>query len=287
MNRQKTTKKGESLARLAEIADVVSRQRVCIHTVLHQNPAFNSMRKRSSNSDEESSASMKKRKFRKNGDEDNGGNGKAIQFRQYQAEIWSDKFEDLLEFRKIFGHCHVPHYYQQNVPLAQWVKRQRYQYKLKDNGKRSTLSDERIQSLNKIEFIWNSHDAVWEERWNELLLFKQMYGDCIVPSTYNDNPRLAVWVKRQRRQYKLYNEGKATSMTNERIAKLEKLEFAWDCRKKDDGCPNKTSESSSEEVQDYEVSAVASPCDQSVGIPAGFPVVYPKCEFFSFSRKFS
>lgn len=115
--------------------------------------------------------------------------------------------------------------------VIKWVKRQRYQYKLKCEGSRSTLSDERVRLLNQIGFIWNSHDAVWEERWNELLEFKRLYGHCIVPSNYENNTQLAVWVKRQRRQYKFYSEGQATSMTQERIDKLEKLGFAWDCRK--------------------------------------------------------
>ena len=78
---------------------------------------------------------------------------------------------------------------------AQWVKRQRYQYKLKLEGKRSTLSDERVKLLNQIGFIWNSHDVVWEERWHELIAFKNTHGNCIVPSNYDKNPQLAVWVK--------------------------------------------------------------------------------------------
>ena len=121
-----------------------------------------------------------------------------VRFREYQAEIWTEKFEDLCDFRRIHGHCHVPHSYKENAPLAQWVKRQRYQYKQKLEGKRSTLSDERVKLLDNIGFIWNSHDAVWEERWNELLQYKQVHNDCIVPSNYKANPQLAVWVKRQR-----------------------------------------------------------------------------------------
>lgn len=184
----------------------------------------------------------------------------------------------------MFGHCHVPHYYEQNAPLAQWVKRQRYQYKLKVDGKRSTLSDERIRLLNKIGFIWNSHDAVWEERWNELAIYKRVHGDCIVPSNYEKNPQLAVWVKRQRRQYKFYNESRASSMTKERIAKLEKLDFAWDCRKKDLGYSEK---SLNGEPQTGQAPPNINAFSHNIGIPAGLPMTYPKCEFFSFSRKFS
>mmetsp|Transcript_20077 Transcript_20077/g.32415 ORF Transcript_20077/g.32415 Transcript_20077/m.32415 type:complete len:423 (+) Transcript_20077:101-1369(+) len=154
-----------------------------------------------------------------------------VRFREYQAEIWSEKFEELCMFRRQHGHCHVPHHFAENPGLAQWVKRQRYQYKLKSEGKRSTLSDERVRLLNKIGFIWNSHDAVWEERLQDLMLFKQIHGHCIVPSNFEPNVQLAIWIKRQRRQYKKYQEGGASSMTPERIAKLEAIGFVWDCRK--------------------------------------------------------
>lgn len=127
--------------------------------------------------------------------EDSNDELKDVRFREYQAEIWSEKFEDLCEFRRQYGHCHVPHTFTDNAPLAQWVKRQRYQFKLKLEGKRSTLSDERVRLLNQIGFIWNSHDVVWEERWYELLAFKQIHGHCIVPSNYDKNPQLAIWVK--------------------------------------------------------------------------------------------
>jgi hypothetical protein len=171
----------------------------------------------------------------------------------------------LCDFRRNHGHCHVPHTYKDNAPLAQWVKRQRYQYKLKLEGKRSTLTDERVKLLDKIGFIWNSHDAVWEERWNELLQYKQVHKDCIVPSNYKPNLQLAVWVKRQRRQYKFFCEKKATSMTTERISKLERLGFAWDCRrlpKGDDESGRSPSPESEEPVSSPAASLMASVVQQ-------------------------
>lgn len=308
------TKKGEGLARLAAIADVVARQRspVAVPGPDRSENAAPSMQKRSLDREDHDSSAPLKKKMRAEENDDDEGSEKVIQFRQYQAEIWSEKFEDLIEFRKIYGHCHVPHYYNENAPLAQWVKRQRYQYKLKVDGKRSTLSDERIRLLNKIGFIWNryvasrsrplsllrhltinflshspnsSHDAVWEERWNELAMYKRLHGDCIVPSNYEKNPQLAVWVKRQRRQYKFYNENKPTSMTKERIARLERLGFAWDCRKKDLGVADKSLE---EETQIAPAaSSTVNLFTQNVGIPPALPGVLPKCEFMTFSRKFS
>lgn len=223
--------------------------------------------------------------------EDNSATG--VQFREYQAEIWSEKFEDLCEYRKCYGNCHVPQHYK-NAALAQWVKRQRYQYMLKTSGKRSTLSDDRVRLLNKIGFIWNSHDAVWEERWNELLQFKRVHGHCNVPSKYEENPSLAIWVKRQRRHFKFYCEKKGgTGMTPERIAKLQKLGFSWD-RRKDKGydsaagdtvLSSPTPSASSGSLTDstgLKTTSIVSTKGKSSRPAAKLPA----CEFFSFSHNF-
>lgn len=156
----------------------------------------------------------------------------SLKFRAYQAENWTERFEELLEFRSRIGHCLVPNNFPVNPPLAQWVKRQRYQYKLKQQNKRSTMSDERVQALEEIGFVWDSHSACWDEKLEELLQYREIHGHCNVPSRFAENRQMAVWVKRQRRQYKFYCEGKPSSMTEERIAILEGLGFQWDLRGK-------------------------------------------------------
>ena len=152
-----------------------------------------------------------------------------VRFKEYQVEIWSDKFKELCMFRKFHGHSHVPHHYSHNLGLANWVKRQRYQYRLKISGKRSTLTEERIRMLNGVDFVWSSHDAIWEERFQQILAYKKAHGDCVVPSVFDENPSLGIWTKRQRRQYKNYQKGLPSSMTESRIAKLEKIGFVWNC----------------------------------------------------------
>jgi hypothetical protein len=154
----------------------------------------------------------------------------ARRFRPYQAEQWSEKFEELLAFRAERGHCCVPHTFDENPSLARWVKRQRYQYKLKIESKPSTMTDERIVALEQVGFVWDSHGAAWMERWNELHEFQQEHGHANVPSNYAKSPQLATWVKCQRRQYKLFNNGKATNMTLERLQRLESVGFEWELR---------------------------------------------------------
>jgi len=156
---------------------------------------------------------------------------KEVKFRAYQAENWTEKFEELLHFREENGHCLVPNCHPENPALAQWTKRQRYQYKLKQDGKRSTITDERVQALEEAGFVWDSHKAVWAERLEELKEFKKEYKHCNVPSRYKPNHQLAIWVKRQRRQWKNKLDRLPNCMTDERQRALEAIGFVWDMKK--------------------------------------------------------
>lgn len=151
-------------------------------------------------------------------------------FRPYQCEKWQERFCELLEYRKKHGNCLVPHRHPQNPSLAGWVKRQRYQYGLFQQGKKSTITRERIRILNNYGFVWDSHEAVWQERLRELQIYKERNGNCAVPCHYAANPKLGTWVKCQKRQHKLYMEGRPSNMNAERILALECLDFEWEGR---------------------------------------------------------
>jgi len=150
-------------------------------------------------------------------------NGQSARFRRYQADQWMERFEDLVDFREEFGSCLVPHSYPPNQQLAQWVKRQRYQHKLKKEGRHSTLTDARQKELEDMGFVWDSHmDA--------LKVYQKRHGNCLVPTNYDEDRPLAVWVKCQRRQLKLFRKGQRTTMTKDRFQELEKLGFQWNPR---------------------------------------------------------
>jgi hypothetical protein len=154
----------------------------------------------------------------------------ALRLRSYQNDSWSENFRELVKYRDVHGDCLVPHNWETSRRLAQWVKRQRYQFKLKNEGRHSNLTRERQIALESLGFVWDSHAAVWEERLRELLEFGQEHGHCNVPSTFPANPQLSVWVKCQRRQYKLFRTGNRASMTADRMSKLTNLGFSWNPR---------------------------------------------------------
>jgi hypothetical protein len=156
----------------------------------------------------------------------------ANRFKPFHEEKWYIRYQELLVFYDEHKHAAVPHTYPKNPQLARWVKRQRRQFKLLQDGNPSTINVERLDLLNQIGFIWDSHDVNWREKIDTLLDFRRVHGHSNVPSSNNKNKdkKLGTWVKCQRRQYKLYRDGKSSSMTPERIAELDRALFEWEIR---------------------------------------------------------
>ena len=124
---------------------------------------------------------------------------------QIRNKEWQQRYEELIAYKAKYGNCLVPYNWPQNKQLANWVKRQRYQYnQMNQFHMHTTLTPKRIDLLNSIGFTWNSHEASWEEKYHLLLQFHQHHGHSNVPPNYNQNrDGLATWVKYQRRLYKI------------------------------------------------------------------------------------
>lgn len=177
----------------------------------------------------------------------------------YESD-WEECYKELVEFHKEHGHCMVPQTTQQG--LGRWVAGQRYQYRLYQQGKPwSHMTQERIQLLNKIDFCWEPHEAIWMNHYRDLVEFQKEHGHwyvdyccllrcsnvttvpfssrfltsihtkyyfSLVPREYEE---LGRWVNMNRYQYKRLKDGKhPCSMTPERVQLLNKLDFVWNAR---------------------------------------------------------
>lgn len=152
-------------------------------------------------------------------------------FKPFHAKKWNEHIIKLRAFKAKYGHCLVPHTFSEDPHLARWVKRQRRQYKLMiEDSNKSTMTPSRVKLLNAEGFIWDSHNVVWKERYEQLLHYKQCHGHCRVPTYSKEIPQLASWVKCQRRQYKLFCGGKRSSMSIARLQALENIGFTWEIR---------------------------------------------------------
>jgi hypothetical protein len=145
----------------------------------------------------------------------------------YAIASWEDRLTELVDYRKIQGHCNVPQHYNENTKFGKWVHTQRSQYKLHRQGKISFMTNFRIQALEEIGFEWSSFGATWEVRLSELAEYCRAHGHCNVPQNYSENIKLANWVGTQRNHYKLHLEGKKSQITPSRIQALESLSFDW------------------------------------------------------------
>ncbi|GFH61992.1 hypothetical protein CTEN210_18468 [Chaetoceros tenuissimus] len=150
------------------------------------------------------------------------------------SEIWQERYKQLKEYKAENGHCNVPQRYEPNKALGTWVRRQRQEYRKMSEGAHSSMTDEQVEKLESIGFVWvlRSKDT-WNERYEQLKEFKTEHGHCNVPQHYESNKALGKWVSAQRQEYNLMSKGLKSSMTDERVAKLESLGFLWVILSKD------------------------------------------------------
>jgi len=149
---------------------------------------------------------------------------------------WSDKYEELVAFNEENGSCDIP----LGHSLYAWVMYQRQAFK---NGK---LAEDRTDLLRKINFklevasragrkstgeatsptVAEKVDRdeylseLWEKSYNEMVAYKEKYGNCKIPVNYTANPSLGAWAFAQRMAHK---KGK---LSDGRVAKLTEIGFA-------------------------------------------------------------
>eukprot|EP00977_Amphora_coffeiformis_P016751 scaffold5296_cov163-Amphora_coffeaeformis.AAC.6 len=151
---------------------------------------------------------------------------------------WEKNFAELVRFKDKWGHVNVPQLPNKEIPddykeLATFCRNLRSHYKyLSDPSKAhlSYLDEDRIKRLESIGFVWNSHEAAWQRRFEQLVKFHDVNGHCEVPReksrTLND------WITVQRRRYKLRRSGSNCNsslrkLSQKEIRLLESIYFQW------------------------------------------------------------
>ena len=100
--------------------------------------------------------------------------------------LWKHRLKELKAYKKKHGDCLVPKNYEHKRKLGIWVSKQRYEYKKWRKDVYSQLTQERIDQLNEIDFVWEvgsggqKDDTLWKQRFNELIKYKKKHGDCLV-----------------------------------------------------------------------------------------------------------
>jgi hypothetical protein len=125
------------------------------------------------------------------------------------------RIEELRLYVQEHGHADVPCDYPGG--LGQWMTLQRHRWR------RGLLPTETFRALSALDFAYDSYDAKWKHRFQQLAAFHSKHGHCRVP--YNDPevpPGLYTWllVQRQRRR-----QGR---LEDTRRRRLDGLGFDWE-----------------------------------------------------------
>jgi superfamily II DNA or RNA helicase len=125
---------------------------------------------------------------------------------------WEAMFQHLVEYKERFGNCKVPHDWNENIKLRNWVVIQR--------AKQFDMLPERKKKLDQIGFIWKIHEDSWIENYKILSKYFEKNGHCLV--TKKENYNMYQWCKGQRRSYR---SGKITPLYKNM---LDTIYFDWD-----------------------------------------------------------
>jgi hypothetical protein len=131
---------------------------------------------------------------------------------------WNMQYVQLVEFKRKKGHCVVPRKYEQDESLGQWVARQRGTH---NNNK---IQPDRKIILDELGFVWKverANDKLWHQQHEKLVEFKRKKGHCLVPTKYEQDKSLGLWVNKQR---SFHNNSK---LRLDRMKLLDELDFVW------------------------------------------------------------
>ena len=139
---------------------------------------------------------------------------------KFEAQ-WNEMYGRLLQYKnKNHGSTSVPRKFDDDPGLGDWVKNQRRGNSTRNKNRKITT--ERKERLNSIGFVWNPHEALWEEMFNRLIEYKKQFKHTCVPKA---DLVLGQWVQKQRVKYHTKH------LTKEKIKFLEDLGFQWTPRK--------------------------------------------------------
>jgi hypothetical protein len=136
-----------------------------------------------------------------------------------KRNIWENNYLKLINYKIAIGNCNVPRDYKKDISLANFVSRQR------SNFRKGKLLEEQIKKLELLNFDWGSTKEVnyieaWNSKYKQLLAIYETTGGSHVSKGYIDNS-LYTWVLQQR------GKKRKGVLTNEQIELLDKVSFNW------------------------------------------------------------
>jgi hypothetical protein len=140
-------------------------------------------------------------------------------YKYINDEDFEENFDLLKQHILNNGNCNVSPI--DNMALYSWISLIRSSKKNNNNWR---LTENQINKLNQIGFLWDRYENVWEKYFNLLIEYKVVFGSCHVKST-KKNRYLYKWVLKQKKN--------KNTMSSEKIRKLNEIGFQWKIKSKD------------------------------------------------------
>ncbi|KAL3906102.1 MAG: hypothetical protein SGILL_009410 [Bacillariaceae sp.] len=142
---------------------------------------------------------------------------------------WKERIEELDTFTSIYGHPAVPQEFEQNPQLGKWVMNQRSLKRSNNNEDPITLRKDRVEDLDRREFIWNVRNKQWWDKLQMAKEFQAAHGHLNVTTSDPTYASLRQWLSDQRHFYR--STKLRHRLTEDRIEALESLPgFEWRIR---------------------------------------------------------
>jgi len=120
-------------------------------------------------------------------DDYNRANHRTILGQTVHDNRWMKMYQRLKQYAMKYKNARVPFRYKADMQLGVWVQTQRKNCKAKD----------RIDLLNDIGFEWRVKEG---NMYQCLLTYMKEHGTTDVPRSYGSDPKLALWIRKQRPQ---------------------------------------------------------------------------------------
>ena len=124
----------------------------------------------------------------------------------------------------------MPQKFTDDPKLGRWVDKQRNWYKCKKEGRKCSITQNQIDELDSLGFVWSvNKQHSWVEMFGQLKNYHDLHGTCSVSANSEKYSKLGRWVAQQRHHFKRLISGKASPMStdSERIKILESIGFEW------------------------------------------------------------
>ena len=113
-------------------------------------------------------------------------------------QSWQPLLDKLLTFKQVYGHCNVPHPWEEDPLLSQWVVNLRLAQK--------RLPEQLLEALNGAGFDFALPQISWQQYYQQLERFHHQHGHLHLPANEASYHTLGNWIEQQRASQHLLSE---------------------------------------------------------------------------------